>query len=204
MHELPGDTAALYCAGALPDAEARSFEGRLAAGCPLCTSEYQACIAGAKALFDEITPVAPSPSVRDALLKRIDREHAAERERLEAQEAGNPATRAIPGVVVHRNHAFNWEPYGVPGIELCKLFEDKTRNLLTILIRMRAGAVAPVHPHGVDEECYVIEGDLHTFGTILRAGDYVRAPAGSEHTPSYTVGGCLLLVTTGIGDDIAA
>ncbi len=59
---------------------------------------------------------------------------------------------------------------------------------------MDPGATFPDHVHTEAEECYVIEGDLHTGGKAFGKGDYIRAEAQSVHDSIYTEKGCLLLV----------
>ncbi len=44
------------------------------------------------------------------------------------------------------------------------------------------------------EQFYMLEGDAHVAGPVLRAGDYYRAPAGTLHEVTYTEGGCTFLV----------
>jgi anti-sigma factor ChrR (cupin superfamily) len=66
----------------------------------------------------------------------------------------------------------------------------------TFLLRLDPGAVIPQHLHHGAEECYVLEGELRTWDTVLRAGDFLRSPPGSDHAASRSEGGCLLLLTT--------
>jgi anti-sigma factor ChrR (cupin superfamily) len=67
-------------------------------------------------------------------------------------------------------------------------------------MRVDPGTQVPLHPHHAAEECYMLDGDLDTYGTVLRRGDYLRAPAGTVHAPSRSEGGCLILVTAGLDE----
>jgi quercetin dioxygenase-like cupin family protein len=57
------------------------------------------------------------------------------------------------------------------------------------------GKTIPRHPHPGVEECYLLEGDLRSYGKDLLPGDYMVAPFGSVHPDSCTTNGCLILVT---------
>ena len=61
---------------------------------------------------------------------------------------------------------------------------------------MAAGSSYPGHLHGGVEECLVLEGDLQVEGEELRAGDYQRAEASSQHGTQWTKNGCLLLIVS--------
>ena len=77
--------------------------------------------------------------------------------------------------------------------------------IVTMLIRMAPGTAYPAHRHGGAEECYVLEGDLHVGDDIvMHAGDYQRAEAGSTHPVQSTRGGCLLLLTSSLRDELVA
>ena len=83
-----------------------------------------------------------------------------------------------------------------------RLSMDAERELVTMLVRMRPGASYPRHRHAKAEECYVVEGDLHVGDLTILAGDFQRAEADSIHVPQYTVGGCLLFVTSSLEDEM--
>ncbi|MEQ9619881.1 MAG: cupin domain-containing protein [Deltaproteobacteria bacterium] len=82
----------------------------------------------------------------------------------------------------------------VKGVKVKQLYEDPERKYATVLVKMDAGATFPDHVHTEAEECYVIEGDLHTGGKAFSKGDYIRAEAHSVHDSIYSENGCLLLV----------
>jgi hypothetical protein len=52
--------------------------------------------------------------------------------------------------------------------------------------------------HEDDEEAYVISGDLTFEHLTLHAGDFHIARRGSPHPAAVSVGGCMLLITTGL------
>jgi anti-sigma factor ChrR (cupin superfamily) len=86
----------------------------------------------------------------------------------------------------------------VPGVERKILRIDRERNRATFLVRAAPGAKFPAHVHEDDEEAYVISGDLTFERLTLHAGDFHVARRGMPHPAAVSVGGCMLLVTTGL------
>ena len=101
------------------------------------------------------------------------------------------------GWITQRAAEAPWVAMG-EGVAYRVLREDPAAGRRAVLIRMQPGAVYPSHTHEIDEECFVIEGDLH-FGDIeFHAGDFLVALKGTVHPASRTVNGCLLHVTSGL------
>src|SRR5262249_39728205 len=145
------------------------------------------------ALADLVRQSAP-PGVRAALLDRIERS-ADEPAAPDAQvwkQWDNDSDAA--GFLIHRAADEAWEPTGIDGIAVRRLFVDKPRNQMTMLVRMNAGTSYPRHVHNGPEECYVLQGDLHVGEEVLHAGDYQRAAPGSLHGIQSTDHGCLLFI----------
>ncbi|MEF2975520.1 cupin domain-containing protein, partial [Pseudomonas aeruginosa] len=61
---------------------------------------------------------------------------------------------------------------------------------------MAPGTVVDTHAHDIDEECYVISGDIAFGQEALGPGDFHVAPAGSRHGHVSSRGGCLCLIVT--------
>jgi quercetin dioxygenase-like cupin family protein len=91
-------------------------------------------------------------------------------------------------------------------IELCQgisvrvLRHDRKAGRLTAVWRLAAGARLPAHPHDRDEECLILEGEIQHEDELYRAGDYMVAPAGSQHRVISTRGGCSMLIS---GSDLS-
>lgn len=102
------------------------------------------------------------------------------------------------GLTVLRADEPGWFDLGPPGIRVRVLFRDPNRRSQTLLMEVAPGATLPSHGHDDAEECFVVRGEFESFGRVFRAGDYVRAPAGSHHGVSRSATGCLLLLTAGI------
>lgn len=80
------------------------------------------------------------------------------------------------------------------GIEVRPLRVDMAAGTHTSLVRLAPGAALPEHGHGAEEECLVLEGAVLCDGQRHSAGDYMLAPAGSQHREMVSDGGVLLLI----------
>lgn len=199
----PRELAALYAAGALSDEEAAAFERRIAEGDATCLAELESLAPLSEALADSVTRPPPA-RVRAALLQRIAAGRGAE-------ASGPPDPQiwkrwggdaAVSQLVIHRATEADWEPTGIEGVEIQRLFVDKPRNQVTMLVRMAAGTSYPRHVHNGPEECYVLQGDLRVGQEVLHAGDYQRAAPGSLHGVQSTERGCLLFIVSSLTDEI--
>ena len=101
------------------------------------------------------------------------------------------------GWITQRAAEAPWVAMG-EGVAYRVLREDPAAGRRAVLIRMQPGAVYQSHSHEIDEECLVIEGDLHFGDLELRAGDFHVALKGTVHPASRTVNGCLLHVISGL------
>jgi uncharacterized cupin superfamily protein len=68
-----------------------------------------------------------------------------------------------------------------------------------MLVRMQPGARVPTHPHPIDEECLMLEGEMFLGDTLLRAGDFQLAPAGTRDADVVTDVGALFYVRGAAG-----
>ncbi|MBB5204568.1 hypothetical protein HNQ51_001882 [Inhella inkyongensis] len=82
-----------------------------------------------------------------------------------------------------------WQPLR-PGVEICPLHAEG--QAISLLARLDSGGRVPAHPHGVDEECLMVEGELFLGDLLLREGEYQFAPAGSQHGELFADAPCLL------------
>ena len=202
----PAELAALYAAGAMDRGEAEAFEGHLAEGCAACAAEVKALDRATTFLIDGLPAPALPGSVRAALLERAagsvasaDRSQGAHPQIWREWDDDSRAK----GLFTKRADEGTWDETGVEGVRVRRLFVDRSRNEMTMLVRMEAGAAYPRHVHDGPEQCLVLEGDLHVGDIVLHPGDYQRAAPGSLHGIQSTVGGCLLLITSSLSDEIA-
>lgn len=102
-----------------------------------------------------------------------------------------PAGRAA---VTVRAEEGVWEPFA-PLIERKALYADGRGQ--AFMLRMQPGASLPAHPHEVDEECLVLQGQVSIGDIELSDGDYHLAPAGLLHGTLTTRTGALMFVRYG-------
>jgi anti-sigma factor ChrR (cupin superfamily) len=187
----PEELAALYAAGVLPPDEAAAVEARLDAGDPRLAGEIASYDMVLVALAEGSEPAVPSPKTRERLLDQVARTGPGRR-----QGPGHDRFEdASSGFVLRRRELRKWVDLGIPGIQECLLYHDPVRSIEAKLLRAAPGSVLPAHPHPGVEECFLLEGDLQTYGKELLPGDYMVAPPGSRHPRSRTRNGCLILVT---------
>lgn len=202
------DAVALYALGALDVAEALDLEAHLPT-CGACRDELALRRDDAADLSLAAEPIEPPVELLARLRERIrgqdEQGEVASNE--EAAPAGQPwrkwKTARAEGLSFALASEAQWEPTGVDGVEARRLYADTENHRITMMVRMQPGSSYPAHHHGGDEECYVVEGDLDVGGTIMRAGDYQFAPAGTEHPVQSTEEGCLLLIVTSDADEFS-
>ena len=97
-----------------------------------------------------------------------------------------------------------WIDTGLPGIRARVLAVDKTRSLVTLMIRAEPGAVYPSHEHHGPEECFVISGSVVIDGRVLRAGDFHHADEDSHHGEITTSEGAEVLLVGAMDDYLPA
>lgn len=178
----PDDTlAAAYALGLLRGEAGTTFAARLQSdeGLRASVAHWQKMFGGLDAAGQDGSEALPAGSF-DRTLARIDAEGM-----------------QLPGTRTRRAEGAPWVTIG-PGLVARVLHVDRANNRQSLLIRMSPGAIYKEHAHDVEEETFVVEGDL-AFGDLkLGAGDYHIAASGTQHPPGRTVGGCVVLVTTSL------
>jgi anti-sigma factor ChrR (cupin superfamily) len=94
-----------------------------------------------------------------------------------------------------------WEPV-VAGVWAKRLYVDKQRDTVTMLVRMDPGASYVPHRHAGPEQCFVLEGDLQDGNVCVRAGDFQCAAEGTVHGAQRTESGCVLLIVSSLRDEL--
>jgi quercetin dioxygenase-like cupin family protein len=181
----PDEMAALYLAGALPDAERDAFEARLDAGWPEGEEALRQLSDAVRELAAGAPPTDPPPAVRDALLAAVDDPRAADR----------AAAARLAGIVFRFAEDGGFVRGSAPGAWVRMLHLDRRRRQFTCLVRLEPGASYPAHAHDGPEECFVLEGDVSVGGVRMRAGDYQRVEPGTDHGEQRSEGGALLYIT---------
>ncbi len=96
----------------------------------------------------------------------------------------------------------DWRPHAVPGIRMKVLSVNRAAGYATLLLDVAPGTRFPAHHHAAAEECYVLDGSLHTCARRLGPGDFVHADAGTDHAELWTEGGCRVLLVTALDDHL--
>lgn len=81
-------------------------------------------------------------------------------------------------------------PEFAPGIRRRVLWQHE--GLAAMLYLAEPGAAVPLHTHGHDEECLMVQGELFLDDVLLQAGDYQLAPAGTGHAITETDTGVVI------------
>ena len=218
------ERAALFVLGLLPDEEARSWRVHSLL-CPVCRTEVDQL----QRLTGELARLAPAvPAPSGAWSKILARIRAPDpgTGASSARESSKPEQDATiqvwkrwgdgsephgrrsaasidPSITLVEQNQGGFEPTGIAGIEVRRLFVDTAADRATMLVRMAPGSSYPAHRHGGAEECFVLQGDLRVgLDTRMRVGDYQRADEGSEHPEQSTEAGCLLLIVSSLHDEL--
>jgi|SRR5581483_1146186 len=179
------ELASGYALGVLDPNEAKSFREHLATGCDTCSEELRS--------FEELTgllgfaaqDVAPSSRVRENLLRGV---------RKNIESSAKPVSdSSVLNFLTIRSDEGDWLPME-KGVFVKRLFADKARDTVSVLIKMSPGSSLPRHFHKGVEECLMIEGELYSGDEVLKAGDYQVSLAGSTHDRISTKNGALFLI----------
>lgn len=128
-----------------------------------------------EALAQHVLPTSPSAEVAHHIKQKLMR-------RIE---------QAAPKATFVFEHQGEWINIA-EGVTLKLL--HKTSQGKSFLIKMAENAKISTHEHVLDEESFVLDGEVTLDGVLCRKGDYHFAPAGSVHQEIYTSCGCTLLI----------
>lgn len=200
--------------GALSEADEARLVSHVEQGCEACSAEWAAAqeslVLLAEAALAEAPDEKPGSAVRDRVMAEIRGRKAGQKSapapKLDEEEAQpwrvwNDTAQSQAMFFLHATEGA-WEPTGVAGIDVRRLFVDHENDRMTAMFRMAAGTSYTPHIHSGHEECYVLQGDLRVGDVVMRAGDYQRAAAGSRHAEQSTEGGCLLLISSSMSDEL--
>lgn len=88
-----------------------------------------------------------------------------------------------------RDEDAGWPDYA-PGIQRRLLWQRDGQAAM--LYYAQPGASVPLHTHGHDEECLMVQGELFLDDVLLQEGDYQLAPAGTGHRITETDTGVVI------------
>lgn len=202
VDEEAAGRAALYALGALEGDEAREFEEHMAAGCAACAAELREFETVAGDLGVAALEAEPPAGVRARLLALVSEgggggESGADVSQGETR--GDVPTLfgdGAPGFLVLRAGEGEWRPTGDGGVSFKLLYADRERGTVTTLVRMEPGSRIRSHRHLGVEQCLVLEGDVRSGVSGMRAGDFNCSMPGSVHEELVSDGGALLLLVS--------
>lgn len=90
-----------------------------------------------------------------------------------------------------------------PLVKMKVLHRDNINNSQTSLLKLEAGAYIPPHPHPVEEECLMLQGEITFNNHSLREGDYEFVAAGTDHGELTSESGALLMLRSEIPGDLS-
>lgn len=213
------EQAALYALGVLESDDRRVFAFWLQEESLPLRQAAMAYRSVVEALASTVAPATPRPALRERIVNQVAVEAARDavqfeavantlalnagpaaprsslRERLMARVEGHTDVRLDPlkGLTFVKASEGTWQEVE-SGVSVKVLFFDPVSRRATALVRMVPGSRYAPHRHAEAEELYVLEGGCFCGGRELRAGDYHRAEAETEHHDTSSNEGCLLLV----------
>ena len=198
------DMLALHAMDELEEPALAELELHLAEGCEVCLQHLVAFRQSFAAVAHTVSAVDPPTDLRDRIISEIDKSSSVDRPptpepRAQVWKAWTPDR--IADVHVVRHGEVHWESVR-PGVWAKRLYVDRQRDTVTMLIRMDPGASWLPHRHGGPEQCFVLEGDLHDGDLLVTAGDFQCAAQGSVHGAQWTTSGCLLLIVSSLRDEL--
>lgn len=104
------------------------------------------------------------------------------------RESAAPAGAADSQLTV-RDQDAGW-PEFAPGVRRRVLWQHAGQAAM--LYYAQSGASLPLHTHGHDEECLMLQGELFLDDVLLQPGDYQLAPAGTAHRITETDTGVVI------------
>jgi quercetin dioxygenase-like cupin family protein len=85
-----------------------------------------------------------------------------------------------------------------PNVWVKVLRQEPARNLQMVLFHIQPGGVVPAHVHTKEEECLVLEGEIHIGSHRVGEGDLHIARSGAAHGDITTRTGATVLVRSEI------
>lgn len=202
-HENPDDDTLArlveHAMGNLSAAEARELDEHVA-GCESCRSELRSLRESVDSLHLAAHAEEPARDLFPRIRERIAR--SAKVQPWKDWQHAPVASASPDSFIVRGAGEESWEKTSIEGIDVRSLSVDREADRVTMLVRMAAGTSYPAHRHGGAEECFVLEGDLNVGAERMKAGDFQRMEEGSCHPDQSTDGGCLLLITSSLRDEL--
>jgi anti-sigma factor ChrR (cupin superfamily) len=196
MTEQQQEQAARYVLGDLSTAEQNDFIAQVRAH-----PELRGFLHSLQETLDRLAlavpAVPPPPALKNKVLDQLRAQaFAGPQSVLESASSPGEGLRFVAG-----SHA-GWKPLPLPGAFIKLLSLQPDRGYAVLLGKLEPGVRYPAHANIGPEDFYVLTGDLHVSGHVLRPGDFHHADAGSLHAENYSVEGCTLLAVLTTDDPL--
>ncbi len=204
------EMAAAYALGALEPDEATRFRHLLATD-PRLRREVQEYREVMALLAGSVAPVDPPAGGKARILGRVRQSVDADAASGEARSVAGgtgaaprpggvaPDTFPSPGGASIDYDGLEWEPSGVPGVDIFWISHDPGTGESVLLMRGDPGVTYPDHHHPGGEHGFVLRGAFSDALGLHEAGSYLRYAPGSVHRDIEVRGEetCIFLVMTG-------
>jgi hypothetical protein len=153
-----------------------------------------------KNIMNKPNPPPDAPALDAELLAQIgnalepgpeDRLDAATHERIKRKLLRRIAAASTDAHLTLADPAEGWQPFA-PGVSRKVLHE--AGGVMSYLLRLAPGAHLAAHRHPVDEECVVLEGEVHIGHVRLRAGGFHLGRQGVLHERIESPDGALIFL----------
>jgi len=194
--ELQQDQAARFALGDLSPAEERDFAAQARAN-PELRDYLHGLQKSVDALALAAPLVPPPPGLKGKVMDRVRA----------GTQSGTPGGKPTGDGGV-RDLRFllggegQWKPLPIPGAFIRLLSLEADRGYAVLMGKLEPGTRYPAHINAGPEDFYILTGDLHVSGQVLRAGDFHHADGGSAHGENFSVDGCTLLAVLTTDDPL--
>ncbi len=175
------ELAAAYALGALNPEEQAEVEKRLVRGDKVLAEAIETFGGTASLMMFSSEPRTPRSGFKERLMSNFTTEPGKEQKE-----------KPLPFFFLKATEG-TWEEIH-EGVSQKILYRDDARKTTTLLMRMGPGTAVPSHSHDGPEELYILEGSCFCQGKHLGPGDYHRAEPHSDHNPTTSENGCMMMV----------
>ena len=179
----------LHALGLLEESEGAEIDAHVAE-CEVCARELDDLREAAAAVSLSTGPIQPPAGLRDKVLQLANPQ---------VWKKWDGASSEDMHLV--REGEGEWQRVR-EGVYAKQLYIDRTRDLVTMLVRMDPGARYVPHRHAAPEQCFVLKGDLRDKDVVCYAGDFQVLEPGSVHGAQWTKEGCVVLIVSSLRDEL--
>jgi quercetin dioxygenase-like cupin family protein len=95
--------------------------------------------------------------------------------------------------LIVRKEDMVWESGMYEDTKMAYLWEEEATGRVAFLVEVAPGGSIPFHDHPRREVAFLVEGEVHLNGDVMRAGDFLTALDQQAHDV-YTETGCTFFI----------